>query len=60
MGRARPREEGERGREREGGRRWAVIGPAEEGEDFSFFVLFSLFFFLNSLFSLIQIFIYIS
>jgi hypothetical protein len=34
--------------EREGGEAWAGIGLAEEGEEFSFFFLFSLFFFLNS------------
>jgi hypothetical protein len=32
-------------REREGGEAWAGIGPAEEGEEFSFFFLFSLFLF---------------
>jgi hypothetical protein len=48
MGHAGSRAEGERGREREGGEAWAGIGLAEEGEEFSFFFLFSLFFFLNS------------
>jgi hypothetical protein len=36
-----------RARERGGGV-WDGIGPAEEGEEFSFFFLFSLYFFLNS------------
>jgi hypothetical protein len=39
MGRARPRAEGGA---------WTGIGPAEEGEEFSFLFLFSLYFFLNS------------
>jgi hypothetical protein len=47
-GRRWPRwDKGGRGREREGDA-WARIGPAERGEEFSFFFLFSLFFFLNS------------
>jgi hypothetical protein len=54
MGRAGPRAEGGSVGARGRGRKWAGNGPAEEGEDFFFFFLFSLsflfslFFFLNS------------